>query len=102
MRQRLEELLSDLNSMMVSRWLNDPKEDPTEIGEAVGLMLQLVVSLEGEIDVFIGGADNPAAVEGLPARAPEEETDLVDLVTDESVASMKKIEAPFKLAEGSV
>ena len=104
MRRRLTELLGDLNSMLVSRWLNDPKEDPTDIGEAVGLMLQLVVGLEGEIDVFIGGADNAAAVVGKTSQesGPDEETDLVDLITDEPVASMKKIEAPFKLAEGSV
>lgn len=107
MRRRLTELLGDLNSLLVSRWLNDPKENPDEIGETVGLMLQVVASLEGEVDVFIGSVDaaNAAGAKAGPQTSAEpEETELADLGTDEPIGSLLKHGSSVEtsaLAEGS-
>ena len=91
-------MLADVNSQLVSRWLKDSKERPEDIGETVGLMLQVVAGLMGEIDVFIGSVDTATS----PAPSGPEETELMDLVTDEPISSLLRIEAPFHLAEGSV
>lgn len=102
-RERLVHLLADVDSQLVSGWLKDPRENRDDVGETVGLMLQVVASLMGEIDVFIGSVDTPET--GEPASAAstgsrEVETELVDLVSDEPIASLLEIEAPFHLAEG--
>ncbi|HET6452347.1 MAG TPA: hypothetical protein VFI08_13600 [Spirochaetia bacterium] len=102
MRKHLAQMLEDANSLVVSRWLNDPKEKMDEIGETVGLMLQVVAALMGEIDVFIGSVDTVGAEKPEQEQAPQEvETELVDLVTDEPVSSLLDIEAPFRLAQSS-
>jgi len=102
MRKHLAQMLEDANSLVVSRWLNDPKEKMDEIGETVGLMLQVVAALMGEIDVFIGSVDTVGAEKPEQEQAPQEvETELVDLVTDEPVSALLDIEAPFRLAQSS-
>jgi hypothetical protein len=96
-------MLADIDMVLVNRWLNDPKEKPEDIGETVGLMLQVLAGLTGEIDVFIGSVDtsqskDETAASPLPA---EEETEMVDLVTDEPVASLLRLETPFEFTSSS-
>ena len=102
-QERLTHLLADVNSQLVSRWLKDPKVAQEDIEETMGLMLQVVAGLMGEIDVFIGSvetAGDPGTARS--AGSPAEETEMVDLVSDEPIASLLSIDAPFHLAEGSV
>jgi len=102
-RERLTHLLADVNSQLVSRWLKDPKINKEEIEETMGLMLQAVAGLMGEIDIFIGSVETAADPAPAPSAGPQEvETEMVDLVSDEPIESLLSIEAPFHLAEGSV
>ena len=104
MRERLSQMLTDINSLLVSRWLNDPRENPEDVGETVGLMLQVVAGLMGEIDVFIGGVDtSPATIEAarkysLPLN---DENEMRDLESDEPVSSLIDPEASFGFAKGA-
>ena len=102
-RDRLAHVLADVDTQLVSGWLKDPKVNPEEISETVGLMLQVVAGLMGEIDVFIGSVDAQASGErtATGSESPEVETELVDLVTDEPIASLLSIESPFLLTESS-
>jgi hypothetical protein len=102
MRVRLEQMLGDANLLLVSRWLNSPREDTEEIGETVGLMAQVAAALLGQIDVFIGSVDTAAAGVEKPTpqvASSQVETELVDLLTDEPIASLLNIEAPLHLAQ---
>ena len=80
----LQELLEGLREMPVVNWLAQGQENPSEIGEIVGLMLEVDLALMGEVDQFIGSAGQGGA-EGNSARRPgaAPELDLLDLPTEE-------------------
>jgi hypothetical protein len=95
MQERLALMLADMNSLPVRRWIDDPKEKPF-VGETVGLMLQLMVSLMGEMDVFIGSEDLSAAWgESATPLSPDldEESGLLDLNADEPASLLNALDA---------
>ncbi len=101
MRERLSQVLGDLDLLLVNRWLNDPKEKKADIEETVGLMLQVLAGLMGEVDVFIGSVDTtePGQEQSeLSDSTGSEDTEMVDLVSDEPIASLLSIEAPFHIS----
>jgi hypothetical protein len=83
-RRMLQELLEGLRAMPVVKWLAEGHEHPSEIGEIVGLMLEVDVALMSEVDTFIGSAGQGGAA-GNRASGPGGGTDseLLDLPPEE-------------------
>ena len=84
-------MLAATETLLVTRWMKDPKEDRAAIGETIGLMAQVMARLMGEIDVFIGSVDTAAPAEDrAEILAPEVvlDTDLRDLVADEGASPL--------------
>lgn len=79
----LQQLLEKLGPMPVAIWMSDGRENPTVIGEVVGLMLEVNSSLTREIDAFVDTTVIMQEASGSLAPATSDPgADLLDLPSD--------------------
>jgi hypothetical protein len=79
---RLQQLQRDLDERLVISWLQNKREKPEDIADAVALMAQVADILNGEIDLFIGML---GAAQEEELTKSELDSGLVDLQSENDV-----------------